>query len=263
MEFKFLIPMILSLAVMIWGILQLRQGKDFGRIVSGVAGALCVFLAICSAVYSMYFKKAIVRGKQTAVTHSFLQIKHEVFGKHVAEKQKGKKAIIIYDKPGDSEIEKTNHKLTVEEFKKQISGSIEIVGKYEWVYENTDVANIEQNLLTANKLEDILRSFNGFDLIISFIGLPIDFKNMSYWRRNYRNRIPQFVILNSNPREFKPAIVAGHFVSILAKKPIRIDHDAPVPDDPNTAFDSRFIIITPENVDALHKQYPHLFIKGE
>ena len=114
-------------------------------------------------------------------------------------------------------------------------------------------------MLTAEKFEEILGNFDDYDVVISFIGLPYDFKSMKYWTDEYDGKIPKFVLSNTSIYEYKPAILANHIVAVLHHKPKGYDYKAPIPDDPKEAFDSRFIIVTPENANELHKEFGTLF----
>ena len=267
MELKFIIPMVICAMVMIWANIQYKsKGKMWGRVVAILFAVLCFGLAISSAVFTLFLKDRIAVDNMISKNDRYLQISHNIFGKHVAEKQKGKKALIIHIKPESGERAQNSHKYSIEEFKAQISGNIEIIDTYEWA-PFAEMGNVPENMrlskgaeFTTKIFNDIISNFSDYDLIISFIGLPRDFKEMKYWSDDYDGKIPQFVLINSSLRDYKPGIAAGHFVSTLATKP-GSDYDAEIPKDSQEAFDSRYIIITPKNVETLHKEYPNLFAK--
>ncbi|MCJ8329799.1 MAG: hypothetical protein HRT89_09560 [Lentisphaeria bacterium] len=265
MDPKFVIPMIISLVITIWAHLQYKsKGKMWGRPVAAIFAIICTLIAVFSLIYTSFFQASAVSNDMISKHHQYMQIAHSTFGKHVAEKQKGKRAILIYNKPSVTEMGKKSHDVSVEAFKKELMGSIEIVDTHEWVRADDNAAaqgmgmGMDKPFMTED-FEDIMSDFSDYDLIISFIGLPIDFKEMKYWKEEYDGEIPQFVLLNSSILESKPGITAGHFVSILHTKPVRFDFEAPIPNDPKEAFDIRYVIITPENVEAVHKEFPRLF----
>ncbi|MCJ8331231.1 MAG: hypothetical protein HRT89_03325 [Lentisphaeria bacterium] len=270
MDLKFIIPIAISAILMFWGQMQYKtKGKDWGRPLAGIFAIICCILAISSVLYSTLFKDQLMSKSYMDKHVQYLNISHTIFGKHVAEKQAGMKAIIIYPKPSSNEQGQKMHQASIETFKTQISGKIEIVDSYEWDSSPKTGGPEEgpgmgmETILTAEIFEEILSDFSDYDLIISFIGLPEDFKSLKYWAEEYDGEIPKFVLINSAAYEFKPGIMAGHFVSILHNKPIRFDFEAPIPKDPQVAFDARYIIITPENIQALEKEISNLFQKEE
>ncbi len=111
---------------------------------------------------------------------------------------------------------------------------------------------------TAKFFDQLLEQYPQCQVIISFVGLPPDFKTMKFWELSDEKR-PALVICDGFLAELQKAIRRGYIDLMLSSNFKRFDYKKPIPEDDNEAFNQRFILISPENIDELRQKYPHLF----
>lgn len=95
------------------------------------------------------------------------------------------------------------------------------------------------------------------DLIISLIGLPMDVENMGIWEAPAPK--PRVALLDANIYNLKSAILSGIVLATVTYSPTAKFDELTPPDDMQQAFDKRFLLVTPENVEAIAAQHTGLF----
>jgi hypothetical protein len=123
--------------------------------------------------------------------------------------------------------------------------------------EEMDMMPLEE-IMTAKEFDALLKKHPKANLVISMIGLPRDADKMAVWKMDDTKR-PKFALLNGDIHSLGRAIKAGLIVAAVSYKPgVKFTED-PCPSDPEKAFEERYIIITPKNIDATVQKYPNLF----
>lgn len=99
------------------------------------------------------------------------------------------------------------------------------------------------------------------NLIISLIGLPMDIENMEIWYAEETPEAPKpkIALMDANIYNLKAAILSGIVVGTVTYSPTAKFDESTPPEDVQQAFDKRFLLITPENVEAVATQYTGLF----
>lgn len=114
------------------------------------------------------------------------------------------------------------------------------------------------DMIGAEAFDKMMGSHKACDLVISMISLPFDFANMKFWKTPASEH-QKLALLESDPYMLKDGIKKGYIVAMVAYKPnIKFTED-PAPKEPQKAFDERFMVITPENLASVEKEFPNFF----
>jgi hypothetical protein len=111
-----------------------------------------------------------------------------------------------------------------------------------------------QEMMLAIHFDDMITRHPECSLIISFIGLPRDVGDMAIWGLDPETR-PKLALLQGEVHALKNAITSGAISAAVAYRPdAKFDEAAP-PKDIQEAFDKRYILITPENLEEIEAKY--------
>jgi len=108
----------------------------------------------------------------------------------------------------------------------------------------------------AQAFDELLDENAACNLVISLIGLPEDVEKMWVWQKDPQSR-PKFALLGCEVRTYLAAIQSGAICAAVTTKP-KFEEDGAggrPPADPQAAFDRRFLLLTPENVEAIAIEY--------
>ncbi len=108
----------------------------------------------------------------------------------------------------------------------------------------------------ASALDRILAENRDCTLIISFVGLSQNPADMAIWKSAESEDRPRFVLFRSNVRPYREAIRAGAILAAVVTRPDFEPGQGKVPEEPQAAFDRRFLLVTPENVDQIAAAHP-------
>ena len=118
--------------------------------------------------------------------------------------------------------------------------------------------------LTAKVYNEIFDRNPNVNLFIILAQLPFEvkeLKNLKCWHFDgKKNRI---ILVNGEIYNLKGAIAQGIVGAAVAMKsgPNAYDPEKPAPKDAQAAFDTRFILVTPQNVKEIAAQHKDLFAK--
>jgi hypothetical protein len=116
-----------------------------------------------------------------------------------------------------------------------------------------------QEVMTAQGINDILAKYPEVNMIVSFVGFPRDIQNMSIWYEENPEKKVKVVSLSGDCYNLKDAIICGQAVAAVVYSPNAKFSEKTAPIDPKAAFDERYILITPENIQEILTQFPNLF----
>lgn len=108
----------------------------------------------------------------------------------------------------------------------------------------------------ASALDRILVENRDCTLIISFVGLSQNPADMAIWKSAELEDRPRIVLFRSNVRPYREAIRAGAIQAAVVTRPDFSPGSVKMPQDPQAAFDHRFLLVTPENVDQIAAEHP-------
>jgi hypothetical protein len=112
---------------------------------------------------------------------------------------------------------------------------------------------------TASLVNKLLDKYDGkYDMIVTTIGLPQDAKRLDIWKGDKK---PKVALASGSVYELRGAIKSGAIVAAVTYNPQAEYDDKPVPKDLDEAFNKRFLLLTPENIDQIASKHPDIFAK--
>ncbi len=216
-------------------------------------------------------------GTKKIIQNELVYMKASAFipGKHIGEKHPGAKILVLVDE------EKNNVRQAemIEEFKKGLAGKCEIIGtecpkplppppaEGEEATPPPPPPGPEmemmtipiQEIMTAQSVMEAIAKYPGTTMIVTFIGLPRDFTNMEIWYEEDEAKKLKVAVINGEVYQLGPGIAAGQIVAAVTYNPKAKFDESKAPSDPQAAFDKRYLMITPENLEQIAQEYPGLF----
>lgn len=115
-----------------------------------------------------------------------------------------------------------------------------------------------EELVKADDINKLLSQNRSCNIIVSLIGLPMDMANLKIWEQfeDDPKKTPRLSLLFGDISMLYPAIKGGLIPACVSYKPDAVYSEDAAPDDMQAAFDVRYILITPKNVDQLNTKYP-------
>jgi hypothetical protein len=111
-----------------------------------------------------------------------------------------------------------------------------------------------EEMMKAGDFDAILAKHPDCTMVVSVIGLPRDAEKMTVWQKPADER-PKFALLSGDIHQYQNAIKSGAIVAAVTYCPgVKFSED-PAPEDPKAAFDLRYLLVTPKNVDELSQKY--------
>lgn len=120
-----------------------------------------------------------------------------------------------------------------------------------------DMLYMMEDMVQAEHYNELIDENKDCNLLIFLAPLPNDMVNMNIWEMNKEQR-PMVALLFSDAFSLQRAIKAGYIICLSYKPGVKFDEEDP-PSDPKAAFDKRYIIISPENVDEIAKEFKGYF----
>ena len=113
--------------------------------------------------------------------------------------------------------------------------------------------------LTAAAFDEMMSEHPECNMVLSMMGLPYDFAEMSFWEKEEEER-QKLVLVNANLYDLRKAIM-GNFIqaAVAHRQDIKYDMEEEVPEDYKAAFEKRYLMVTPETVDQIAGQFPKMF----
>jgi hypothetical protein len=193
-------------------------------------------------------------GCSTPPPHPEANARAYITGKYLAKKYPGKKALLI----------STRWSMKNKRTARVVEGLEKALGKGNVKVDAIKIHAIgaayaeREDLIRAKDFDALIAKHPDCDLIITMVGLPVDKVKMKNWN-NPRKHI---VMLNANIYRHEQAITSGRIVAAVAiksggKTPEFDSSNDPPP--PEEIFTSRYILVTPQNIKKLKKQYPIYF----
>jgi len=129
-----------------------------------------------------------------------------------------------------------------------------------------DVHPLRVKIPKNYKLSDSMKAkdFNALvkisrpSVIVSLVGLPDDFQKLKIWAmyEEKPEKTPKLAIINGDISRLFSAIKTGIVAAVVRYKPdVFVDENDFCPSDYKKAFEKRYLLITPKNVEKIKKKY--------
>ena len=268
MDKTLLIVMLVAAAGMIFGLSKQKSGASWGKPVA----ILCAIIALGCALANIFTGGGPGMDEIVDIELKYQEIAGQKLGQHLAKTYPGEDALVILD-PAK---QKSDQRYALLEGLKEGLGNKVTVAKE--VYPEIPQKFIEEFMgdvppeeqdesmlppteywLTPSLFDNIVAEHGkNVDMVITCIGLPNNPGAMEFWSMNPR---PKLVIASGGVYELKRAIAQGAVAAAVSYNPSMVyDQKAP-PSDLDEAFDKRYLLITPENVEAVASKHNNLFME--
>lgn len=257
------ILMILGAVGMLYGLHKYKtKGVAWGRPLAGACGVFALVMALVNLTMTI--------GGDTQRINSIMEkelryydAKMQYLATHLSEAHPGATYLLITN-------QQTTHNQDRYDVMKAALGSLDI--QYEQAVVPAEEAGMMEGVpgevpmdadmyLTAERFDEIIESYSDVDMVISTLGLPMDYRDMEFWRKKADER-PQLVLVDAYVYDLKRAIEKEAIAAVVQYRPdAQYNPDEDVPEGVNEAFDKRYILITPENVAEMDTKYDGLFME--
>lgn len=113
-----------------------------------------------------------------------------------------------------------------------------------------------EEVMKPADFDAVLDKHSDCKIAVSFIGLPRDIGGLKLWTKADGVKL---ALMNVETKKLKAAIQKGFIVALVTYIPgVNISED-PAPKDPKKAFDLRYLLITPKNVEEISQKYKDIF----
>lgn len=192
----------------------------------------------------------------------FYCLKFEYLGNYLANKYPGAKALVIFDDPNKIP-ENKRLRWAIDALKKGFGNQITILAIDQPTIQMEGLDKLAETgspipwvfLWKAADVDKLIKKHPDCDLIVSLGGLPDDFHKMKLWNKNKRSKVAVFC-WNWKYRDY---IKDGKISAVLAYNPVGKFVAGSVPEGLEEAFKERFLLITPDNLDMITKEFPSMF----
>lgn len=279
--------MILGGAVMIYALLKYKQGYPWGKAVAVVAALLTLVLAFGN----LFTGGGPDARKISERNRRYQEVAAEKLGAHLAEEYPNAKTVILShmdyskiqsatgDENGDKEMPSSIAKIKAQEeaLREGADGGLDIINVIHPEVPEETLSRMEgaegpegemidpmflEEMGMMMEAEDYNEIIDGelddCELFVMLTDPPYEIEKLDLWRMN---NPPKTALLNPGVmNKLENAVEQGLAVAIVSYKP-DADYqmkDA-VPKDLDKAFDKRYILITPDNLDEMNQEYSDLF----
>lgn len=286
--FTFLL-MIVAGGVAVYGLVQEKKGAEWGRSLAGVAAAVALVLAL----FKLFSGGGPDVEKIQKSQNVFRKIAGEKMGQYIAENFAGADVVAVggidfsglpekfareytgmeqswegyfdgFKKGIDDEVNLLDVvRLPVpEQARESIAAAAELAkseGEDEQVYpEDTLLMPGIEDMYNPENYNKALKPYlKKADVIVVLTQLPYQVERLSLWDMASPPKLA--LMPGSRLYELKKAIAKGYIVGAITFKPGGDYRDLKVPGDLEEAFDKRYVLVTPDNVEAMSSEYKNLF----
>lgn len=256
--------MILAAAGMLYGNNKYKaKGVAWGRPLAGACGVFALIMAVFIMGLYLFGGKARINSIIEKELQYF-DYKMQYLASHLAEKHPGASYLLITNQK--TEYNEKRHQVMMDGLAK---AGINVAHIHEVMPPEEMGEMMEADLfLTAEKFDKIIEKYSDVDMVISTLGLPMDYRDMRIWnlpewkKKHKGAEPPKLVLVDAYVYDLKKAIKVGMIAAVVQYRPdAQYKPDEDVPSNVTEAFEKRYILITPENVDEMSAKYEGLFME--
>ena len=190
----------------------------------------------------------------------FSEASAQAAGELVSKKFAGKNVLVVAS--GGNAWEKQPNKL-VEYVKKYITGANVSVKGLPYDVPENDTGMMVEEYMNAKYFNQLFDENKDVDVFVMTISLPYDPSQMAKIKLWNQKNAPKLVLINADVNFLGAEIKKGTIAGAVVMRPDlkQEDFEKNAPKDLKAAFEARYLLITPENIDATAKKYPNLFAR--
>lgn len=232
-----------------------------------------ILLALVGAVgfsFSSSENEELKHRKILAAEHAYTRVSSEKLGRYLAERHKGKDILIV--RPFSFQLRKEEQAALMAGLKQGLGDQLGRMVLHDPTYppeieplirryEQTGIAGRLPPLRTwynAAYFDQLIEQRAlGIEIVISLIGLPEDVMDMKFWKLEDR---PKLALWGGPIHRLRVPIEAGVVIAAVRRRPNPQLVKGDPPKDLDTAFDQRFLLITPQNISTIRNTYTGMFV---
>ncbi|MFA6567538.1 MAG: hypothetical protein WCS96_04940 [Victivallales bacterium] len=257
---------VVFMAISLIGMIVCAKKQNTVAVAKPMAVVLMLVVIICAVVILMKTGVLGDQGTQKIIANELTYAKagYYMLGKELAVKAPNARTLLIVEKARNND-ERTPALLQA--FKDGAAEKLNIVATgtptVTWP-EGRQPKPEEMEMMPMNEMlkardyNDVINKYPDCNLIVSFIGLPMDVEDLQVWSMPPETR-PKLGLINCAYHNLKNAIQTGAVIAVVGINPSAKFDEQPAPKDPKAAFDRRYILITPENVVKIADTYKNMF----
>lgn len=268
MKMVLIAVMVIAGIGMVVGLVKQKAGESWGKPLA----TLCALLVVLCAVGQMFMKGGAGSSKAVVDTEMrYLEVSAQKLGDYLAQTCPGAKALVVTDPP--TAFNEGRRKAMSEGLKKGFAGKVTVAAEDSpTIPEEAKKAAVSSSgpdggadpnavppmeyWLTAKLFDELVaKHASTCDLVVSMVGLPTDMAKMKLWTQPTR---PKVALASGSVYDLRKVIAGKGVVAAVAYNPKAVYDNNPPPADMNQAFDKRFLLVTPENVETMATQYEGL-----
>lgn len=190
----------------------------------------------------------------------FSEASAQAAGELVSKKFGGKNVVVVAS--GGNAWERQPNKL-VEYVKKYITGANVTVKGLPYDVPANDSGMMVEEYMNAKYFNQLFDENKDVDVFVMTLSLPYDPSQMAKIKLWNQKNPPKLVLINADVNFLGAEIKKGTIAGAVVMRPDlkQEDFEKNAPKDLKAAFEARYLLITPENIDMIAKKYPNLFAR--
>lgn len=267
MEGKWLyLVMVVAAVVMLWAQSQSKRFKsNWARPVVVLSGLFIFALAITQVFQAMTAPQREGDRIRNREMH-YLSATMQTLGEQIGTKHRGASILVVTPEPTQFDKLQARQDIVVNSLNLGLADGANVGAIVHPKPPEGMSDAVEEGMVTAAMLDAVIEANPGHQIILLNIGLPHDFHEMAFWSTKVEDGVnrPRLALGQQSVYELRRAIAAEFIACVVTYKPgYKFDINKLAPELYNEAFDDRYLLVTPENVDALAEEYPDLFLVEE
>ncbi len=257
--------MVLFAIGMYWANRQYKtKGAAWGRPVAGLCGVMALLIALSRILYDLTGCEKDKR--QNAILSKELQYTAAQF-QHLGEYMQRKFAnhsVLVIASPkmaGANEYADDRLDTIRDSLKDAFDGRLTISGTVHLKVPELEhgMPPMFETMFTAEAFDEIVADNPDVNLILSLVGLPMNWKEMQFWQISDEKR-SKLVVTNGQVFELYDPIIQGYVNAVVHYNPSsQYNFQDDVPSDPTEAFEKRYLLIDADNIAKIAAENKGMF----
>ena len=257
--------MIIFAIGMYWANRQYKtKGVAWGRPVAGLFGVLALVMALSRILYDLTGcekdkRQSAILGKELRYTDAQFQY----LGDYMKRKFANHTVLLIASPKiaGSNEYADDRLDTIKSALKEAFDGRLTIsrTVHLESPEGQDGMPPMFETMFTAEAFNDIVTDNSEATLILSLVGLPMNWKEMTFWQLEDEKR-PKLVLTNGQVYELYDPIIQGYVNAVVHYNPSsEYNFQDDVPSDVTEAFKKRYLLIDSDNIAKIASENEGMF----
>lgn len=210
------------------------------KILSIISVILTIIFSVVSILYFSFYDEIAYR-KPDIKKDYYEKIRFKIAGFYFSHIYPNSRVLLITDK---------NSQELAEIFRDSVGDGITVLA--EEVKPN--VSRWGNKRIKYPDLNNLIKKYPECDIFVSACGLPWKIHESDIWKKIIKNDKPKFALIEGNIRNFYYPMKKEYIIMAVCEKPYWTYTDK-IPDDPELAFQQRYLLIDNENLDDIQMRY--------